>query len=36
MPHIPMLTLNNARQGFFERGEFQAVLTCLPAYLHAR
>jgi integrase len=35
MPHVPMLTLNNARQGFFERYEFDAVLTHLPAYLHA-
>jgi integrase len=35
MPHVPMLTLNNARQGFFERHEFEAVLTHLPAYLHA-
>jgi integrase len=35
MPHVPMLTLNNARRGFFERAEFEAVLTHLPAYLHA-
>jgi integrase len=35
MPHVPMLTLNNARQGFFERAEFQAVLAHLPAHLHA-
>lgn len=35
MPHVPMLTLNNARQGFFERHEFDAVLAHLPAYLHA-
>lgn len=35
MPHVPMLTLNNARQGFFERHEFEAVLAHLPASLHA-
>ena len=35
MPHVPMLTVNNARQGFFERHEFDAVLAHLPAYLHA-
>ena len=35
MPHVPMLTLNNARQGFFERAEFQVILKHLPAYLHA-
>ena len=35
MPHVPMLTLNNARQGFFERPELNAILKHLPAYLHA-
>jgi integrase len=35
MPHVPMLTVNNARQGFFERAEFHAILGHLPAYLHA-
>jgi len=35
MPYVPMLKLNNARQGFFERHEFEAVLEHLPAYLHA-
>lgn len=35
MPHIPMLTLNNARKGFFERHEFDAILTHLPAHLQA-
>jgi integrase len=35
MPHVPMLTLDNARKGFFERHEFEAVLKHLPAYLHA-
>jgi integrase len=32
-PYLPMLTLNNARQGFFERWEFDAVLAKLPDYL---
>jgi hypothetical protein len=35
MPHVPMLTLNNARQGFFEREELDAILEKLPTYLHA-
>jgi integrase len=35
MPKVPMLTLNNARQGFFEQHEFDAVLEHLPAYLQA-
>lgn len=35
MPHVPMLTLNNARQGFFERPELEAILTHLPDHLHA-
>lgn len=35
MPHVPMLTVNNARQGFFERAEFDAVLAHLPEHLHA-
>ena len=35
MPYVPMLTLNNARRGFFERAEFHAILEHLPAYLHA-
>jgi integrase len=30
MPHVPMLTLNNARQGFFERHEFDAICMHLP------
>jgi len=30
-PHIPTLTLNNARTGFFERPEYDAVLEHLPA-----
>jgi integrase len=32
-PHIPMLTLNNARQGFFEQWEFDALLSRLPPEL---
>jgi integrase len=32
-PYIPMLTLTNARQGFFEPWEFAAVLAKLPDYL---
>ena len=35
MPHIPMLTLNNARKGFLERHEFDAILAHLPDELHA-
>lgn len=35
MPYVPMLTLNNARQGFFERHELEAVLEHLPAYARA-
>lgn len=32
-PYIPMLEENNARQGFFESWEFEAVLARLPEYL---
>lgn len=32
-PHISMLALNNARQGFFEQWEFDALLPRLPAEL---
>ena len=35
MPHVPMLTLNNARKGFFERHELEAILEHLPAYARA-
>jgi integrase len=35
MPHVPMLTLNNARKGFFERHELDVILKHLPDYLHA-
>ena len=35
MPHVPMLALNNARQGFLERHELGAILEHVPAYLHA-
>jgi len=33
MPHVPMLKLSNVRKGFFERAEFDAVLTHLPQSL---
>ena len=33
MPHIPMLTLKNVREGFFEKHEFEAVRAALPGYL---
>jgi hypothetical protein len=32
-PHVPLLAENNIRQGFFERAEFEGVLTRLPDYL---
>jgi integrase len=32
-PYIPMLKENNARQGFFEHGEFVAFRNALPDYL---
>jgi len=32
-PHIPMLKENNARKGFFERAQFEAVRTKLPVLL---
>jgi len=32
MPYIEMLTENNARRGFFERPQFEAVRAHLPAY----
>lgn len=32
-PHIPMLQERNARTGFFERDQFDAVIAHLPAYL---
>lgn len=32
-PHISMLRENNVRTGFFERAEFEAVRSHLPAYL---
>lgn len=37
MPHVPMLmlTLHNARQGFLERHELDAIVKHLPAHLHA-
>jgi len=33
IPHMPSFTFNNARQGFFEREEFDRVVACLPHYL---
>jgi integrase len=33
VPHIPMLTEDNARQGFFEYGDFIALRTALPSHL---
>jgi len=33
-PHIPMLTEDNVRSGFFERAQLDAVLAHLPAALH--
>lgn len=33
IPCFPSITLNNTRTGFFERQDFEAVLTHLPAYL---
>jgi integrase len=32
MPYIEMLKENNARRGFFERGQFEAVRAHLPEY----
>lgn len=32
-PYIPTLAENNVRQGFFERAEFDTILTKLPDYL---
>jgi integrase len=34
-PYIPMLKENNARQGFFEHGEFVAFRNALPDYFKA-
>jgi len=34
-PHIPMLAERNARQGFFERSQFEAVRRNLPATYQA-
>jgi integrase len=33
VPHIRRLPEHNVRQGFFEKPEFEAVVTCLPEYL---
>src|SRR5215813_1426001 len=32
-PHIPTLEVNNVRQGFFERAEFEAVVARVPEWL---
>jgi len=32
VPHIPKLKEENPRKGFFEHGEYQAVLTQLPKF----
>ncbi len=34
VPHIPMLAEDNARQGFFEYGDFIALRNALPSHLH--
>lgn len=33
VPYIPMLNINNAREGFFEHGEFLALRQALPEHL---
>ena len=33
-PHIPMLSENNVRTGFFERDQFEAIRAQLPPELH--
>ena len=33
IPHIPRFRVNNARQGFFEREDFECVVSFLPDYL---
>ena len=32
-PHVPSIKVSNARQGFFEAGDFKVVLSHLPEYL---
>jgi integrase len=34
MPHIPMLALNNARKGFLERAELDAILKHAPDFVY--
>jgi len=34
-PPFPTISVNNARKGFFERDQFEAVLNKLPSELHA-
>jgi integrase len=31
-PHVSRFRVNNARQGFFEREDFERVVSCLPDY----
>jgi integrase len=33
VPHIPMLKENNTRKGFFEHGDYLALIKALPLYL---
>jgi integrase len=33
IPHVPRFKVNNARQGFFEREDFERVVSFLPDYL---
>ena len=33
VPHIPILTEDNARQGFFVYGDFIALRSALPSHL---
>jgi integrase len=35
VPHVPMLREANARRGFFERDQFEAVLKHLPTHLQS-
>ncbi len=32
-PHVPLLRLNNARRGFIDREQVEALIPCLPPYL---
>ncbi|MBI4540275.1 MAG: tyrosine-type recombinase/integrase [Gemmatimonadetes bacterium] len=35
VPHVPSLQVRNTRTGFFERGDFEAIVQQLPEYLRA-